>query len=178
MTDVNSGTTPPAWPAGATGTWKLDPAGTTVELRTKAMWGLAKVRGTFKAVSGEGTVSEDGAVSGTLVIDATSIDTKNKKRDTHLRSNDFFDADNHPTFSYTATAATPSDGKIVVSGSLTVGGRSQPLDVLATLTNVASGRATLTAEAEIDRRKWGLTWAKMGAGFINQVTVVAQFTQA
>ena len=42
----------------------------------------------------------------------------------------------------------------------------------------APGRATLTAEAEIDRRQWGMTWAKMGAGVINHVVVVAQFTRS
>ena len=65
MTETNPNTTPPASLAGAAGSWQLDPAGTTVELRTKAMWGLAKVRGRFNALEGSGVVGEDGTVSGT-----------------------------------------------------------------------------------------------------------------
>jgi polyisoprenoid-binding protein YceI len=179
MTETNSNPTPPGPLAGAAGNWRLDPAGTTIELRTKAMWGLAKVRGRFNALEGSGVVGEDGTFSGTIVFDAKSIDTKNKKRDTHLRGGDFFEAEKYPTFTYSATGASPTgDGKLKVTGSLTVKDRSEPLELLVTASQPAPGRATLTAEAEIDRRQWGMTWAKMGAGVINQVVVVAQFTSS
>jgi polyisoprenoid-binding protein YceI len=179
MTDTNPNPTPPASLADAAGAWQLDPIGTTIELRTKAMWGLAKVRGRFKAVEGSAVVGEDATVSGTIVFDAKSIDTKNKKRDTHLRSGDFFEVDKYPTFTYVATGATPTDdGKLKVTGSLTIRDQSRPLELLATATQPAPGRATLSAEAEIDRRQWGMTWAKMGAGVINQVVVVAQFNRS
>jgi polyisoprenoid-binding protein YceI len=64
-----------------------------------------------------------------------------------------------------------------VTSSLTVKDQSRPLERLVTATQPAPGRATLTAEAQIDRRQWGMTWAKMGAGVINQLVVVAQFTR-
>jgi polyisoprenoid-binding protein YceI len=179
MTETNPNSTPPASLAGATGNWQLDPVGTNIELRTKAMWGLAKVRGRFNALEGSGVVDEDGTLSGTIVFDAKSIDTKNKRRDTHLRGGDFFEVEKYPTLSYSATGASPTDdGKLKVTGSLTVKDQSRPLELLVTATQPAPGRATLTAEAEIDRRQWGMTWAKMGAGVINQVVVVAQFTRA
>jgi polyisoprenoid-binding protein YceI len=179
MTETNPNPTPSASLADAVGNWRLDPAGTTIELRTKAMWGLAKVRGRFKALEGSGVVGEDGTVSGTIVFDAKSIDTKNKKRDTHLRSEDFFEVDKYPTFTYSATGASHTDdGKLKVAGSLTIRDQSRPLELLVTATRPASGGATLTAEAEIDRRQWGMTWAKMGAGVISQIVVVAQFTRS
>ena len=179
MTETNPDVTPPAWLADAAGEWRLDPTGTTVELRAKAMWGLAKVRGRFQTVEGSGVVGEDGKVSGTIVFDAKSIDTKNKRRDTHLRSADFFEVEKYPTFTYSVTGATPTDdGKLRVTGSLTIKDQSQPLELLVTATQSAPGRATLTAEAQIDRRQWGMTWAKMGAGVINQVVVEAQFTRS
>ena len=179
MTETNPSPTPAAALADAVGSWRLDPAGTTIELRTKAMWGLARVRGRFNALEGSGVVGDDGTVSGTIVFDAKSIDTKNKKRDTHLRSADFFEVDKYPTFTYSATGASPTDdGKLKVAGSLTIRDQSRPLDLLVTPTPPASGRVTLTGEAEIDRRQWGLTWAKMGAGVINQVVVAAQFTRS
>jgi polyisoprenoid-binding protein YceI len=179
MTETNPNATPSASLADAAGQWQLDPMGTNIELRTKAMWGLAKVRGRFNAVEGSGVVGEDGTVSGTIVFDAKSIDTKNSKRDKHLRSGDFFEVDKYPTFTYSATGATPTDdGKLKVTGSLTIRDQSQPLELLVSATQPAPGRATLTAEAQIDRRQWGLTWAKMGAGVINDVVVVAQFTRS
>jgi polyisoprenoid-binding protein YceI len=179
MTATNPNATPPASLADAAGQWQLDPTGTTIELRTKAMWGLAKVRGRFNAVEGSGVVGEDATVSGTIVFDAKSIDTKNSKRDTHLRSGDFFEVDKYPTFTYSATGATPTDdGKLKVTGSLTIRDQSRPLELLVTATQPAPGRVTLTAEAQIDRRQWGMTWAKRGAGVINDVVVVAQFARS
>jgi polyisoprenoid-binding protein YceI len=179
MTETNPDTTPPPSLSDAAGQWQLDPIATNIELRTKAMWGLAKVRGRFKAVEGSGLVGEDATVSGTIVFDAKSIDTKNKKRDTHLRSDDFFEVEKYPTFSYSAISATPTDdGRLKVTGSLTIRDQSRPLELLVTATQPAPGRATLTAEAQIDRRQWGMTWAKMGAGVINQVVIEAQFTRS
>lgn len=179
MTETNPNSTPAASLAAAAGKWQLDPVGTTVEVRTKAMWGLASVKGRFNALEGNGVVSEDGTVSGSIVFDAKSIDTNNKKRDTHLRSDDFFDVAKYPTFTYSVTGARPADdGKLKVTGSLTIKDQSRPLELLVTAIQPAPGRATLTAEAEIDRRDWGMTWAKMGARVNNQVVVVALFTRS
>jgi polyisoprenoid-binding protein YceI len=179
MAETNPNPFPPAALADVAGQWQLDPVGTTIELRTKAMWGLAKVRGRFSAVDGSGVVGEDATVSGTIVFDAKSIDTKNNRRDTHLRSGDFFEVDKYPTFTYSATGATPiDDDKLKVTGSLTIRDQSQPLELVVSACQPAPGRVTVTAEAQIDRRQWGMTWAKMGAGVINEVVVVAQFTRS
>jgi polyisoprenoid-binding protein YceI len=165
--------------AGAAGTWVLDPSATTIELRTKAMWGLANVKGTFRAVDGGGVVTADGGLSGTVVIDASSVNTGNKRRDTHLRSADFFESDKYPTFTYTATAATPvGEDKVKVTGTLTVHGQTRPLEVTGTVVQADGSSATINAEVEIDRSAWGLTWAKMGARLINQVAVRARYTRA
>jgi polyisoprenoid-binding protein YceI len=161
----------------AAGTWTLDPSATTIELRTKAMWGLTKVKGTFKVVEGSGTVSDDGVVNGTLSIDASSVDTGSKKRDDHLRSADFFEVDKHAHFTYTATGASPAGpDQVKVNGNLTVRGQTRPLDVLATVTHTGTS-AVLNAEFELDRSAWGVSWAKMGAKLVNQITVSARFTK-
>jgi polyisoprenoid-binding protein YceI len=165
--------------AGAAGTWVLDPSATTIELRTKAMWGLANVKGTFKAVEGGATVTSDGGLSGTVVIDASSVNTGNKRRDTHLRSADFFESDKYPTFTYTATEASPTaEDNLKVTGTLTVHGHTRPLEVTGTVVQADGSSAIINAEVEIDRSAWGLTWAKMGARLINQVAVRARFTKA
>jgi polyisoprenoid-binding protein YceI len=164
--------------ASATGTWSLDPSASTVELHTKAMWGLATVKAVFKPTEGGGSVGGDGNVTGTLVIDASSVDTKNKKRDKHLRSSDFFEVEKYPTFTYAATGSRPATGnQVTVTGTLTVHGESRPLDVPVTITEAGPNRVLVTGQVEIDRSKWGLTWAKMGARLINQVTVAAAFTR-
>jgi polyisoprenoid-binding protein YceI len=169
-----------ALPADATGTWNIDPSATTVQLHTKAMWGLAKVTGTLKVTDGAGTVSADGQVSGQLVIDARSIDTGNARRDKHLRSADFFEVDKYPTITYAATNATIRGAdQVGLTGTLEVHGVTRPLDMVATITEVTPQRAVITADITgIDRREWGLTWAKMGAQVINRVTVRAVFTKA
>ena len=91
--------------AALAGNWTLDPSRSTVSLRSKSMWGLAPVKGVFRQASGQGTVSPAGDVSGTVTVGAASIDTKNKKRDTHLRSADFFDSDTYPDITVTVDQA-------------------------------------------------------------------------
>ena len=78
------------------GSWALDAARSEIGLKSKSMWGLVPVKGVFREVTGTGTVSAAGDVTGTVTVAAKSIDTKNKKRDEHLRSADFFDVANYP----------------------------------------------------------------------------------
>lgn len=179
MPDTNAGTGSAELLAGAAGNWTLDPARTTVEFNTKAMWGLAKVKGTMTALEGSGTVGEDGSVTGTFVVDTASIATKNKKRDEHLRSADFFEVVKYPTLTYSVTGVTPTDdGKLKVSGSLAVHGRTRPVESVATVVKGDPGRVTLSVEAAVDRSEWGMTWAKMGAKVDNTVVVKADFVRA
>jgi polyisoprenoid-binding protein YceI len=159
------------------GTWTLDPARTSILFHTKAMW-ILKVKGTIQALEGGGTVGDDGGLSGTLVLDAASVDTGNKKRDAHLRTADFFEVDTHPTMTFTAADARPNPaGRVEVTGTLTIHGQSRPITVEADV-QVAGGSATVSAEVDIDRAAWGLTWSKMGAGLANRVVINAVFTKA
>ena len=61
------------------GTWRLNGATSTVRLRSKSVWGLVPVKGTFGQVSGEGVISPAGVISGSIRVASASIDTKNKK---------------------------------------------------------------------------------------------------
>jgi polyisoprenoid-binding protein YceI len=85
------------------------------------------VIGVFREVSGNGTVSPEGAVSGTVTVAAVSIDTRNTRRGAHLRSADFFDSGDHPDITFTADGIRPSGRGVTVSGVLTVRGRTRPL---------------------------------------------------
>lgn len=85
------------------GTWKLDPDRTSIEFHTRALW-VIPAKGTFRSLEGVGTVTADGSIAGTLVIDAASVDTKNKKRNAHLRTADFLEVESFPTITYEVTS--------------------------------------------------------------------------
>jgi polyisoprenoid-binding protein YceI len=156
------------------GTWTLDTKSTSIEFHTKAVWVLP-VRGTAKAIEGGGTITSDGQLSGTLVIDAASIDTKNRKRDEHLKTSDFFEVATFPTITFTATGAHPTgDSKVPIDGTLEVHGQTRPITVLADVTLDATG-ALVSAEIPINRSQWGLTSAPFGAGLKNRVIIRARF---
>lgn len=160
------------------GTWTLDPAATTIVLHTKAMWGVAKVKATFAALEGTGAVTADGQVSGTLVVDAASVDSGTKKRDNHLRGKDFFEVDTYPTFVYAVSGAAPAaDGTVALAGTLAIHGVTKPVEVIATVTADGPDRATVSAGVDIDRSQWGVSWAKMGARLDNHVLISAVFTR-
>ena len=164
--------------AALTGTWTLDASKSTVGLRSKSMWGLAPVKGVFRQVSGQGTVSPAGDVSGTMTVSAASIDTKMNKRDTHLRSADFFDSDTYPDITFTVDQARPSGQGVTVSGSLTVRDRTRPVTFDAKVSVISDGEVALDAEVKVNRADFGLTWNQMGmAAMHNTITVHAVFTK-
>ena len=161
-----------------TGSWTLDPSRSQVRLSSKSMWGLVSVKGVFTDVSGTGTVSPSGAVSGTITVAAGSVDTKNKKRDAHLRSADFFDSDAHPDITFTVDGIRPSGQDITVSGALTVRDRTRPVAFQARAFTVGSREVRLEAEVRINRGDFGLTWNQLGmASMDNTITVHAVFTR-
>lgn len=146
-----------------TGTWQLDPAASTVGLRHRTMWGLVTVRGAFAAVTGAGEVRADGSATGAVTLQAASLDTGHAKRDTHLRSADFFDADNHPEITFAVRGADRLDGEGVrVTGQLTVRGVSRPVSFTARLTEAEAGALTLEAELTVDRAQFGMGWNQLG----------------
>jgi polyisoprenoid-binding protein YceI len=158
------------------GSWTLDPSQTSVEFHTKAMW-VVNVKGTFKAIEGGGTVGADGGVTGSIVLDAASVDTRKKKRDDHLRTADFFEVNSFPTITVTVTGAHPKEaGKVDLTGTLTIHGTTRPLALRADV-SVTEVSATVSTEVDIDRSEWGITWAKMGAGLKNHVVINARFTR-
>jgi polyisoprenoid-binding protein YceI len=160
------------------GSWTLDASRSTVALRSKSMWGLAPVKGTFREVTGTGTVSPDGQVSGTVTVTAASVDTKIPKRDAHLRSADFFDAERHPPIVVRIDRITPSGQGVTVTGTLTVRDRTRPLSFDTTVSALDAGEVSLDAEVEVNRADFGLTWSPMRmASMRNTLTVHAVFTR-
>lgn len=159
------------------GTWTLDPGASTVALRSRTLWGLAPVKGRFGEVTGEGSVSADGEVEGTLRVGAGSIDTKNARRDTHLRSADFFDSDHHRFITFDVQGIEPSGQGARVTGNLTVRGGCVPLSFVAAVAVQNQTRVILDAEVRIDRSELGLTWKGLGASMRNTLMVHAVFAR-
>lgn len=164
--------------AALAGEWILDPSRSTVSLKNRSMKGLARVNGVFRQVTGTGTVSPTGEVSGAITVVAASIDTTNARRDTHLRSADFFDSDNYPDITFTTDGIRPSAHGVTVTGTLSVRDRARPLTFDGTAAVHGDGEVWLDAEVHINRADFGLTWNLMGmTSMDNTLTVHAVFTK-
>ena len=159
------------------GSWTLDPARSEVVLHTRHTWRLLPLRGVFAQVGGRGTVTGDGAASGVITVAAESVDTKNPRRDKHLRSADFFDVANHPEFTFAAESVTATDGGVRVAGTLTVRDRTNPVSFDATV-SAADGEIVLDGELPVNRGDFGMTWNFIGiAAMDSTIAVHAVFTR-
>ncbi len=161
-------------PAG----WQLDPSGSSVTIKHKTIWGLMTVRGSFGEVSGSGEILPDGSGRGRLEIGATSLETKNRKRDEHLRSADFFNASEHPLIVVDLSRIVRQGDSATAEGTLTVAGRTRPLALTARVTESSDGAIALAADTEINRADFGMNWNQLGMIKGNaQVSVVARFVR-
>ena len=159
------------------GSWTLDAARSEVRLKTRHTWGLRPLAGVFREVRGSGTVTVAGDVTGVLAVAAGSIDTRNGKRDEHLRSADFFDVASHPDVTFTVDDINPADGGVLVTGTLTVRDQARPVSFGARVSTV-DGEVCLDAEVPVDRADFGMTWNMMGiAAMKNTIAVHAVFTR-
>src|SRR5580658_4363665 len=98
------------------GNWTLDSARSSATLRSKSMWGFVPVKGTFTSIEGSGTISATGDATGSIAVAADSLDTKNKKRDVHLRSGDFFLSEKFPKITFGVEKVVPDGEGVTVSG--------------------------------------------------------------
>jgi polyisoprenoid-binding protein YceI len=158
---MSNDTVPAARAAGglATGTWRLDPARSSVEFHVRHFYGLMTVKGRFDRYQGALDLSATPAVE--LTIEAESLDTKQKQRDKHLRSGDFFDVVNHPHVRFEADTAKLDGDTLKARGRLHAAGKQIPLHVDATVTRV-DGEFEIEATALADHRELGMTWSPLG----------------
>src|SRR5215469_5751343 len=164
--------------AGLAGNWILDSSRTTVTLKNRSIFGLVPVKGVFRQVNGTGTVSPTGQVSGAFVVAAASVDTKNTKRDNHLRSADFFDSANYPDITFSVSGIWPSDVGVTVTGMLSVRGRARPLTFDGAAAIHGDGEVRLDAAVAINRADFGLTWNFLGmVAMDTAISVHAVFTR-
>lgn len=163
-----------------TGRWVLDPRVSRVEFRVRHFWGAVTVHGWFERLDGEGAVGPDGKVAGQLVMDSASLNTKNKQRDRHLRSGDFFDAQNHPRVVVTVSRAELTHGaQLAAEGELEAAGVREPLGFTAEIVDASPDAVTLQAEVTVDRSRFGMTWSPLRIASMQATgSVTARFTRA
>lgn len=147
-------------------TWQIDPAHSAAHFKVRHMM-VSNVRGDFQKLTG--AVTFDGKDLSTLsveaVIDATSVDTREEKRDTHLKSADFLDVANHPTITFKSKRAESAGAdRMKVVGDLTIRGVTKEvvLDVEGPTPAIKDqrgmSRVGATATTTINRKDFGVNW--------------------
>ena len=163
-------TTSDIHPAYVAGTWALDPTHSEVTFSVKHL-AISKVRGIFERFTASIVTAEDPSASTVEAsIEVASINTNQKDRDKHLRTNDFFKADEFPNITFTSTSVVLNGDDISVTGDLTLRGVTKSV----TLTGEFGGTVTdgygqtkagFTASTTINRHDYGVSWnAALEAG--------------
>jgi polyisoprenoid-binding protein YceI len=145
--------------------WIIDNVHTHVGFSVKHMM-VTTVRGQFREY--RGTLALDTAdftrSSFEGEIDVASIDTGNGQRDDHLRTNDFFDAPNHPKITFKSTSIEPKgDGEYVVHGDLTIRGVTKPVTFDVEFHGTSKNPwgktvAGLSARGTVNRKDFGVSY--------------------
>jgi len=148
----------------AVGTYDIDVSHTRLGFAVRHM-AVSKVRGEFKEFAGTLDLAENPVDSKVAVtIQAGSVETHDENRDNHLRTNDFFDVENHPTWSFTSTAIRPVTAtEWHVDGDLTIRGVTKSVTLDATLEGVVKDpygfhRVGFSASTSIDREDFGVSF--------------------
>ncbi len=148
----------------APGTFTIDPQHSNVGFVATHMM-FTKVRGHFTDVSGTVTIAEDPTESVVEVaVKTASVTTGAEDRDNHLRSADFFDVENHPEMTFRSTEIRHVGGsEFAVTGDLTIRGVTRPVEFAVTFDGAGVNPwgvevAGVSAQAQVNREDWGLTW--------------------
>jgi len=158
----------PVLALAAPATWDVDSAHTTSAFAVRHLV-ISTVRGEFGKTAGALTYDDKDVARSSVeaTIDVTSIDTREPKRDEHLKSADFFDSARYPTITFKSTKVEKAgDGKLKVAGNLTLHGVTKPvvLDVTGPTAEVkdpwGNARRGFSATGKINRQEFGLTWSK------------------
>jgi len=154
--------------AASAATYELDPAHSSAQFAVKHMM-VSTVRGEFSKLSGSVTIDDKALEKASIeaTIATATINTREPKRDGHLRSADFFDVEKYPSITFKSTEVKKiSDGKYKASGSLTMHGVTKPvvLDVESPGLEVKDPggkmRRGAVATTKINRKDFGLNWNK------------------
>ncbi|MEX0594293.1 MAG: YceI family protein [Balneolaceae bacterium] len=145
--------------------WAIDPTHSVIGFKVKHLV-ISTVKGTFKEFSGqlESKGEDFDGASATFEASIDSIDTGVEDRDAHLKSADFFDAENHPKLMFKSTTFKKSgEGEYDLEGELTIRGTTKTVQLKATHGGTAvdpygQTKAGFEIEGTINRKEFGLEW--------------------
>jgi polyisoprenoid-binding protein YceI len=157
----------PALALAAPTTWDIDPSHTQSTFAVRHLV-ISTVRGEFKKTTGTVKIDDQNPAASAVdvTIDATTIHTREDKRDEHLRSPDFFDVAKYPTITFRSTKVEKAGGdRYKVTGDLTMHGTTKPVVLDATLTPeikdpMGNARRGVLATTKLNRQDYGLRWSK------------------
>jgi polyisoprenoid-binding protein YceI len=173
-------------------TWNIDPAHSHAEFKVRHMM-ISNVKGSFSGITGVLTLDEtDPAGSSvTASIPVSTLNSGDEKRDGHLKSPDFFDADKYPELTFKSlTVDRIEGGHYTVSGELTIHGitKTTHFDVEGPTPPGkdpwGNTRIGVSATAKINRKDFGLAWnsnLETGGVLVGEevtLTLEVQFIQA
>lgn len=147
-------------------TWNIDPAHSAAEFKVKHMM-ISNVKGKFTGISGKLTLDENDVTKSKIEasIPIETVNTGDAQRDGHLKSADFFHAEQHPHMNFVSTAITQKEpGELAVSGDLTVHGVTKKVtfDVEGPSQPGkdpwGNTRVGISATTKINRKDFGLGW--------------------
>ncbi|RAX44861.1 polyisoprenoid-binding protein [Arthrobacter sp. AQ5-06] len=158
-------------PSGLTsGVWTLDMSHSEVGFTVRHA-GISKVRGRFTDASAEARVGASLADSSLhATVKTASFDSGDANRDGHVKGADFFDVEEYPEMTFRATSVEGDGEDYTLTGDLTIRGITKPVELEVEFTGVAvdpfgATRAGFSAECDISRKEFGLTWnAALEAG--------------
>lgn len=156
-----------------TGTWSIDASHSEVGFSVRHL-AVAKVKGQFESFEGTITIAEDPLQSAVEAsIDLASITTRDKQRDEHLRSSDFFNVEANPKMTFRSTSVTPSGSDYKLVGDLTIKDVTKPVELDLEFNGVSPDpwggtRAGFSATGEINRKDFGIDFniPLDGGGFV------------
>lgn len=145
--------------------WKIDPSHTRAGFSVRHMM-IANVHGQFENVTGTVDFNEQDPTRSSVdvQIEVASLTTRDEKRDAHLKSADFFDAENHPYMTFKSRRAVKLDenhGQLI--GDLTIRGITKEVVLDVEYTGQAKSpwgtlSAGFEATTKVNRKDWGLNW--------------------
>jgi polyisoprenoid-binding protein YceI len=147
--------------------WTVDKAHSEIGFAVRHM-GISTVRGRFDDFDATITLdpTDPSSFRADASVDVSSINTRNGRRDGHLRSDDFFDAENHPTLTFTSKRIQNVNGNsFQIVGDLTMRGTTHEVVLDGVIVGTAgegeNQRVAIEAETTVDRFDYGLQWDRL-----------------
>jgi polyisoprenoid-binding protein YceI len=145
-------------------TYSIDPSHSEVGFSVRHLM-ISKIRGNFTGFTGTIELGPTGNIPTKIegVVDATTVSTRVDKRDTHLRSADFFDVDKYPRITFVSTSITGSGNEFTVVGDLTIRDVTKSVTLKGEVTGIGPDpwgnlRIGLTASGRINRKDFGVSF--------------------